>query len=162
MPAQGTTRLLEQFVLLDVVGSEPIDQAVVGTDEADLHLAHEHVHVVSRVADEGDAVLVAWHVAVMLQQLRGVVAAIQVRRTNRTAAVERLEVGSGRAHVAQRGEVGMGPQRRTVRRQVVRDVLAEERPTRLAPSVAMGVASVAEPAGGADMVQQRLVDLERR
>jgi hypothetical protein len=134
-----------------VVGPKSIDQAVVGADEADLHLAHEHVHIVAGVADQGDPVLVAWHVA-GVEQLRRVVAAIEVRRTHRAAAVERLEVGPRRAHVSQGGEVGVGSQRRAVRRQVVGDVLAEERPARLAVGIAVGVAAVAEAAGGADPV----------
>jgi hypothetical protein len=43
----------------------------------------------------------------------------------------------------------------------VGDVLAEERPSRLAVPIVILLAGVAQSAGAADPVQQRLVDLER-
>jgi hypothetical protein len=44
----------------------------------------------------------------------------------------------------------------------VRDVLPEERPAGLDVRVTLAVASVAEPAGRTEPVEQRLVGLERR
>ena len=133
----------------------------MGADERDLQLAHEHVRVVARIADQRQALVVARDVAVALEQLRRVVAPVQVRRADRPAAVERLEVGARGAHVVQAREVRVRAQRRAVRGQVVRDVLSEERPAGLGLRVALAIAAVAEPSGRADPVQQRLVGDQR-
>ena len=119
------------------------------------------MHVVARVADERYALVVARQVAVAGEQLRRVVTRVHVRRARRAAAVERLEIRARRPHVAERFEVGVRAKRGAVGGQVVRDVLAEERPAGLDARVALAVAAVAQPAGGADAVQERLVGLER-
>jgi hypothetical protein len=55
----------------------------VCADEGNLHLTHEHMHVVARVADERDPLLVARQVAVVVEQLRRVVAAVEEARAGR-------------------------------------------------------------------------------
>jgi hypothetical protein len=160
VPPEGAASLREQLSLSNAVGSETVHQRVVGADERQLHLTHEDVGVVARVAEEGDAFLIARDIPVVLEQLCGVLAAIEIRRAHRTTAVEGLEAGPRGAHVPQREHVGVGAQRRAIRGQVVGDVLAEERPTRLGSRVTVRVASVGEPTDGPDLMQQRLVYFE--
>ena len=162
MPGEGPARVVEDPILVGAVLAQPVHQAVVRLDEPDLHLAHEGVHVVAWVADQRDSLLVARQVAVVLEELRGVVALVEVGGAGRSSAVERLEVGTRGAHVAKRLDVGVGAQRRAVGGEVVGDVLAEEGPARLHVRVVLAVAAVAEAARGADPVEEGLVGLERR
>jgi hypothetical protein len=111
VPGQRAAGLIEQLGLAHAIRPQPVDQPAVGADERDLHLAHEHVRVVPGIADQPDALLVAWDVAVVLEQLRRIAAAEQVRRPDRPTAVQRLEVPARRAHVGQRGEVHVGARR---------------------------------------------------
>ena len=62
--------------------------------EGQMHLRHEHVGVVARVADDRRAFDVAQHVGVVgaEQQLRGVVAAKKVGMADRSVAVQAFEV----------------------------------------------------------------------
>jgi hypothetical protein len=76
-------------------------------DEPDLHLAHEHVYVVARVADQRDSFLIARKVSVVLEQLCGIVATVEIRRAGRAATVQRLEVRARGAHVAQGFEIAV-------------------------------------------------------
>ena len=162
VPAQRAASLVEELRLERAVLPQAVDEPVVRADERDLQLAHERVDVVPRVADQRDPLLVARQVAVVLEQLRRIVALVEVRRPSRPASVKGLEVGSRHAHVAQRGQVGVRSQGRAVGGEVVRHVLPEERPARLHVRVLLAVAAVAEAAGRADPVEQLLVDLERR
>lgn len=54
----------------------------------------------------------------------------------------------------------MRAQRRAIGGQVVRDVLAEERPARLASRILFGVTAVAEATGGTQLVQQPFGDVQ--
>src|SRR5204863_3351017 len=83
-----------------------------------------------RIADDGDAFRVARNVDIVgsEEKLGGIVASIEKRMANRAVAVQTLEVQERRARVAQRGGIRMAPQRRSIRRDVVRDELAEDRP----------------------------------
>jgi hypothetical protein len=56
----------------------------------------------------------------------------------------------------------MGAQRRAIGGQVVGDVLAEERPPGLDVRVVLAIVPVAEAADGHELVEQRLVGVERR
>ena len=131
-------------------------------DERDLHLTHEDVHVVARVAHEREAFAVARDVAVVLEQLGWIVALEQIRRAARPAAVERLEVRARRAHVPEAPEVGVASQRRAVGCEVVCDVLAEERPACFDRRVALAIPAVAEAACRPNAVEHALIALERR
>jgi hypothetical protein len=73
----------------------------------------EELHVVARIPDEGDALLVAGDVdAVGREQEPGrVVAAVQVRRADRSGPVEALQIRPGSAEVGDPGEVGVLCQR---------------------------------------------------
>jgi hypothetical protein len=153
MPRQRAPRLIKQALLPGAIVAEPIDQAVVGGDERDMHLAHEHVDVVARVADQRDPFLIARHVPVGLEQLRGVIPLVEVRRAEWAASVQRLQICSRRADVAKRLEVGVLAQRRAIRRQVMRHVLPEEWPSRLDTRVAPTIAGIAESAGRPDPVK---------
>ena len=95
-----------------------------------MELVDEQVHVVARVADQREALLVARHVVAARaeQQLRRVVALVEVRAADRAAAVEALEVEPRRAEVAQPTLLGVRAERRAVGGDVVRDELADERP----------------------------------
>ena len=73
MPAQHAARFVEHVALGCCVIAHAVDDQVVGLDERDLHLAHEDVDVVARVADEREPLAVARHVAVVLEQLGRVV-----------------------------------------------------------------------------------------
>jgi hypothetical protein len=141
----------------------------VEADERHLHLAHEQMHVVARIAYEGDALLVAGHVVASgaEKQLRRVVLRVQVGRSDRAGAVDALEVGLGSAEVADLRRVGAVADRRAIGGDVVCDELPEERPHRRRSRVRPGVvrevdAHVAWAAGPAQGVERRLVHLERR
>ena len=162
VPREGSSSFVEQVALRHAVGAEPVGEEVVRADEGHLHLAHERVDVVARVADQGDALLVARQVAVVLEELHGIVAPVEVGGAGRSSAVERLEVGTRGAHVAKRLDVGVGAKRRAVGGEVVGDVLAEERPARFHVRVVLAIPAVAEAAGRAEPVEQRLVGVEAR
>lgn len=68
MPDERPPRLLEQLILAHAVLPQPSHQDVVRADERNLHLAPEHVHVVARIPDQRDALVVAWNVAVVLKE----------------------------------------------------------------------------------------------
>ena len=134
-----------------------------------MQLVDEQVDVVARVADQREALLVARHVVAARpeQQLRRVVALVEVGAADGPAAVEALEVQARRAEVAQPVLLGVRAQRRAVGGDVVRDELADERPAGRDGRVVrvldlLGLGAVAGPAGRADHVQQRLVGRERR
>ena len=133
-----------------------------------MELVDEEVHVIARVADQGEAFLVSRHVVSARpdQELGGIVALVQVRAADRAAAVEALEVEARRAEVPEPVLLGVRAEGRAVGRDVVRDELADERPTRRHGRVVAaglpGLATVAGAAGRADHVQQGLVGGERR
>ena len=108
VPAGSPSRLLEDVLLTGLVVAKPINQPVVQLDEGDRHLAGEQVHVVARISDEGDALVVARDVASRVgeQELGGVVLAVQVGRADGARAVDALQVGLGDAKVADLGGVG--------------------------------------------------------
>jgi ferredoxin len=124
------------------------------------------MHVVARVADEGDALVVSRHVASRgrEQELGRVDLAVQVRRADRTCPVDALEVGLGDAEVADPGRVGTMSQRRAIGRDVVRDELPEERPHRR--DIGVGVigdagAEVARSTRTAELMKPLLVNVQR-
>ena len=75
-------------------------------DHRHLHLRHQQVHVLTRIAHQRDALLVARKVvgATQLidaeQELGRIIAPEQVRIAGRSIAVETLQVEPGAAHVA--------------------------------------------------------------
>ena len=95
MPRERPPRRVEEVRVIRAVRAHTIHQPVVRGHERDLHLAHEDVHVVARITDQGDAFLVPGQVAFVLEQLGGVVALEEVGGARRTPAIERLEVGAG-------------------------------------------------------------------
>ena len=107
VPAGSPSRLLEDVLPGVLVLAEVINQSVVEFDEGDHHLAGEQVHVVARISDEGDALVVARDVASRggEQELGRVVFAVQVRRAHRARAVDALQVGLGDPKVANLGGV---------------------------------------------------------
>src|ERR1700693_2747283 len=84
--------------------------------------------IVTRVADERDALLVARQVAPTNaeEQFDRIVLIEEIGRADWAGAVERLEIGAGCPGVAQGIDVALHAQRRAVGRQVVCEVLAEE------------------------------------
>jgi hypothetical protein len=59
VPGRGPSRVLEDLVLGGAVLAQAVDEPVVQAQERELDLIHEQVHVVTRVADQRDALLVA-------------------------------------------------------------------------------------------------------
>ena len=62
MPHRRAPGLLEDVGLGDAVLAQAVDDEVVGAQEGDVQLVDEQVDVVARVADQGEALLVARHV----------------------------------------------------------------------------------------------------
>jgi hypothetical protein len=106
----------------------------VKAEHRQVKLRDEDVNVVARIADQGDALAIAWKVGLLArlvhaeQQLGRVVAPVEERAADRTVAVDAFEVGAWRAEVLD-ALAGRSPdQRAAVGGDVVRDQLAEERP----------------------------------
>jgi len=82
-----------------------------------VELAHEQVHVVAGIADQGDALVVAGQVprppgvVAAEQQLGGVVAVVQEGAAGRTVAVDAFQVDPWAAGVADLGQLGVMGQR---------------------------------------------------
>src|SRR5258707_9280247 len=126
------------------------------------------MHVVARVADEGDALTVARQVIRRADVVRPVQEAgriVAVVQKGRPAArvVHALQVGARRAEVANQAWVGALAQRRTIGGDVMGDELAEQRP---AGGTVCGVADeeagarVEHAAGAAEGVDQVLGAVE--
>jgi hypothetical protein len=105
VPRQRPARLLESTLLLD--------QSIVHSDQRDRHLAGEQLHVVARIADQRDALVIARDVDARgrEQELGRIVLAVQVRRADRARAVQALEIRPRRTRVAKPADVGMMDQR---------------------------------------------------
>ena len=130
VPHRRPPRLVEDVRLGDAVLAQAVDDEVVRAQERDVELVDEQVHVVARVADQREPLLVARHVVAARaeQQLGRVVALVEVRAADGAAAVDALEVQARRAEVPQPVLLGVRAQRRAVGGDVVRDELADERP----------------------------------
>ena len=166
VPAGSPSRLLEDVLLTGLVVAKAINQPVVQLDEGDRHLACEQVHVVARISDEGDALVVARDVASRggEQEFGGVVLAVQVGRAHGARAVDALQVGLWDAKVADLGGVGTMSQAGAIGGDVVRDELPEEWPYR--GDMGVGVidevdAKVARATRTSELMQRFLVNLER-
>ena len=66
-----------------------LDQAVMRLDKADLESSHERVDVIPRIADERDALLVAWQIAPTIgkQQFGWIRLIVKIGRPDRAATV---------------------------------------------------------------------------
>ncbi len=71
------------------------------SDKAKLHLTHENVRVVARIGDKSGAFLIARNITVTVKHFCRVEPLIEIRRSRRTLAVQRLKVGPSAVHVAQ-------------------------------------------------------------
>ena len=164
VPARGPLGLPEQRVLVDAVVAQAVHQAVVHAGQRHLELVDEQVGVLARVAHQRHRLVVAGQVMAGEQQLRRVVALVQVRVGDRPGAVQALEIGLRRAEVADLRLVGVVRERGAVGGDVVGHVLAEERPARGHARVVVGivVAAVAPPALDAQRADRRLVPLQPR
>ncbi len=82
-------------------------------DKGHLEACHEGVHIIARIADECDALLVARQIATAgcEKQLGWIGLIVKIGRANRAAAVEGLEIRARRADVPQRIDVGLHAQR---------------------------------------------------
>ena len=160
MPRDRSAGLVEEVGLGRAGFAKPVDEPVVRLDEPDLHLAHEDMGVVARVTDEGDSLLIPRQVAAVFQELRGVVSAIHVRRPRRPSAVERFEVRTRDAHVAESPQVGVRANGRAIRGQVMRHVLPEEGPAGLDCGVDFLLA-IAETPECTELREELLVSIER-
>src|ERR1700730_18247638 len=108
VPGEGPASIVEELCFRDTVRSQSIDEPVVRLDEDHLEPCHEGVHVVPRVADERDALLVARQIATIdaKKQLGKIRLIVKIGRADRAATVQRLEIGSRRAYVAQDLPIG--------------------------------------------------------
>ena len=166
VPRQRSPGLVEQVALGHSVRAQPVDESVVRFDHRHLHLGNQEVHVLSRIADQRDALLVARQVlrkALVIeaeQQLGRIVAAEQVRIARRAIAVQALQVESSAADVAQHRLVIVVGDRRAIGGDVMGDELPEGRPSGRdrARFLPCGVHRVARPAGSTDRMQQGCID----
>jgi hypothetical protein len=96
-----------------------------------MHLRHEYVRVVARIADDRGAlrvpedVIAAWSG----EELRGIAPLKEKRMTDRSVAIEAFEIELRRSSVSQASCVHMRLERGPVGGDIVRDELTEKRPT---------------------------------
>jgi hypothetical protein len=169
VPGDGAPGGVERLRL--AVLAQPVDQEVVNLQHGQVELGDEQVDVVSRVADEGDPLGIAWQVAgrcVVVgtdQQLGGVAAVEEEGVADRAAAVEALEVGAWGAEVGDVVGVGVLQQQGAVGGDVMGDELAEQGPPRGdggVVAVAGDQAAVAGAIPPAEVDEERLVGGELR
>ena len=135
--------------------------------ESEVHLRHDDVRVVARVADDGRPFGVSQQVAAAWrrEQFGRIVAPEQKRMPDRTIAVESLEIQPRRPRVPQLREIRMHLRRRSIGGDVVGDELAEKRPAgrlrRERRRFVCLVSAVAQAAGAAERKQQFLLGAER-
>jgi hypothetical protein len=98
--------------------------------EREVHLRHDDVRIVARVADDGRPFGVSEQVAAAWcgEQFGRIVSLEQKRMPDRTVAVESLKIQPRRPCVPQLREIRMRLRRRSVGRDVVGDELAEKWP----------------------------------
>ena len=107
VPGQGATRVRHQIGLRDAVLTQSVNEAVVGLEHGNVHLRDKEVDILTRVADEGDAFLVArkvLRVAVVVQteqHLGWVFSAEEERTADRTVAVHALQIQARAPRVPQ-------------------------------------------------------------
>ncbi len=163
VPGCRAPRIVEDLGLLHPVVTEPIDDQVVGSDEAELHLAHEQVRVVALIPEQGDSLVVPGNVVTTLteQQLRRIVLLEEVWGTGRPGGVDDLEVGAWRSEVLDAICVCVMAQRGAVGGDVMSDELAEERPAcgHLAVGRRIGVV-IADAARAAEGVERLVLGIQ--
>jgi hypothetical protein len=126
------------------------------------------VNVVAGIADQRDSLGVSRHVGLLAapvaieQQLRRVVAAIQVRTTEMAVSVEALEVRPRAAEIDGDRVLGVAGQRGAIGSDVVCDELSEQRPAgRDLDRVRAAITTVTDTAGGSEREQRILLAHER-
>ena len=144
-----------------------IDEHIVGLQHSEVHLRHQHVRIVARITNEGDAFRVARYVHAIdaQQELRWIVAPEQERMTHGSISVETFEIEKRRACVPKRPDVDVASEHRTISGDVVGNELPEDRPSGgLRPERIRRIGGVAAVAGAThppDRVKKRFVGLER-
>jgi hypothetical protein len=139
----------------DLPGTQEIDDPVVELDHGEVELGQDHVLVVARVTDQGDAVAGAGEVDVRVPQFRVVRAGIvELAVDDGPVTVEVVEVQPRRAEVDEPVGLGVPVEREgRVEREVVVDELAEvgEAGREAAIELVIGrLAAIHEPAGRAE------------
>jgi hypothetical protein len=98
--------------------------------EGEVHLRHQDVGIISRVANDCSPLSVAENIAIALakQKLGGISALEQERMADRAIAIQALKVQPWRSGILEFTGVDAVAYRRSIRRDVVGDELAKERP----------------------------------
>src|SRR5579862_8047903 len=130
VPAQLLGRFIEYAVIRDSGAPRFIDERVVCLEHGEMQLRHEHVGIVARVADNGDALRIPLQVTAVQtkQELRRVVPLVEERMTCRSVAVQALKVELRAARIVQFRRIGMQAQGGPVSRNIVSHKLAENWP----------------------------------
>ena len=134
VPGQRPTSLGDQIGFRDAVLTESINEAVMSLEHGDVHLRDQKVHVLARVADQRDALLVprqvlrAPLVVESEQHLGRVFPAKEERVANRAVAIHGLEVQACAAGVPNQRRVVVMGHRGSVGCDVMGDELPEHRP----------------------------------
>src|SRR5262249_47608499 len=124
---------------------------------------HEHVRVVTRIADNRRSLNVSLEVCPIQaeQELRRIVTLVQERMAGWSVAVQTFKVEMRTPGISQVGSIGMGPQDGSVSRYIVRKELPEDRPPRGALSQRVGSVvsclTVTGTAGASECVQECLI-----
>ena len=132
VPAQIARRFFEYVPAGSSTEARYIHELVMSFEHRKMQLRNQHVRIVSRIADNRDAIRVPLHVgsAGAEQELRGIVALVQKWMTGRSVAVQTFKVDLRGACVAQFRCVGVAAQNRSIGRNIVSHKLAEDRPSR--------------------------------
>src|SRR5262245_4642514 len=132
VPPQLSGCFLEYAIVGDLPLPCLINEAVVKLEHREMHLCDQQVRVVARVTDHRNAFGVSLQVGAVdsEHELRWVVALVEEGMADRSIAVQTFEIKLRATRVQQCCRVSLRPQRRTIRRDVMRHELAEYGPPR--------------------------------
>lgn len=95
VPGEGVAGLGVRSASAPPSGPQEVHQPVVGLEQRQVQRGDDQVHVVARIADQGDALCVARQVGVARQRLRGVARVVQVGAAHRPALCTVSRFSSG-------------------------------------------------------------------
>src|SRR5262245_35136536 len=166
VPSRLTSRREKDLWFRDTAPAYVVDKDVVGLQQREMHLRHQHVRVVPRVADDRDAFAVSRDVCILnaQQKLRRVITSVEKRMSNRAVAIQTFEIQLRRTRIAQGAWIDVALQRRSIGRDVMGHELPKDRPPGGSVSKRTGsisrVTAITQSTGSTEGGKKRLVRVE--
>ena len=166
VPPQLPGRFVEHLIVACSAEPRFIDERVVSLEHREMKLGHQHVRVIARVPNNGDALRVSLDVCSVQpkQELCRIVTLIEERITGRSVAVQVLKVELRASSIAQLRCVRMRSQNGPVSRYIMSHKLAKDRPTGRGVSQRVGsvldISAIAEAACTTKRVKELLISLK--